>query len=83
MIEPIAVETYLNKEGEILPRAFIWQGQRYSIYTWGRRWKEGDEEHTLVITQGELSFELAYSSLNKVWTLIRKPQDFGTHKARV
>ena len=82
MNEPISVEARFNQDGSLLPIAFEWKGQRYSILSYGRQWEQEAERHFLVMVQGEKVYELAYLIEEVSWRLIRSPRGFG-HPATV
>jgi len=59
------------------PLAFIWQGTRWVVNSVGRTWDVNGEHHYLLMVQGDLVFELAYSDQAGSWRLVRRPEDFG------
>ena len=73
-----ASEIRVELQGEPAPRptAFIWQGTRWVINSIGRTWEADDEQHYLVMVQGDRVFELAFSEVSGTWRIVRRPEDF-------
>ena len=80
MQEPVTVETHLESDGTLRPLAFIWRDQRHAIESYGRRWEQGGQMHFLVQDGSLRTFELAYSTDQASWTLLRTPEDFGPRR---
>lgn len=73
--EPVDVEVQVRPGGESRPVAFLWQGRRYEITSWGR---EEDKEHAgsslhclLVQTAGPETWELCRMREGGRWLLTR------------
>ena len=77
MKEHIEVETGLDSEGSLLPRAFTWRGERFAILSFGRRWSVGSRRHVLVKAPGDKTFEIVYDAQDSSWWMVRSPRDFG------
>ena len=74
--EGIRVESRLRPDGTELPLAFMWEGQRYEIVSWGRestRNQEGrDVRCYLVQTTGPQTWELCQDLMLGQWILARR-----------
>lgn len=76
-LEPIDVEAHFNEAGRPQPQAFIWRGRRFPILGRGRSWRDGSRLHFLVMTPGDLVFELSYAPDTAAWRLVRTPDQRG------
>jgi hypothetical protein len=83
MNEIIDVETRLQANGTLRPKAFRWREQRYEITSMGRRWRHEGVDHMLVMAPEGLPFELAYVHADGTWLLLRAPGDFGSRAPTV
>jgi hypothetical protein len=83
MSEIIDVETRVQADGTLRPKAFHWRARRYEITSLGRRWMHEGEEHMLVMAPEGMPFELAYVHVDGTWHLLRAPGDFGGRAATV
>ncbi|OGO18498.1 MAG: hypothetical protein A2Z14_19865 [Chloroflexi bacterium RBG_16_48_8] len=79
MTEPIPVEARFEPNGTLIPLAFEWQGQRFTIESHGRQWEENGTHHFLVMVAGDRVFELVYLHEENQWELRRSPHDFNRH----
>ena len=74
--EPVSVEARMRPDGTELPLAFVWQGQRYEIVSWGRestQTQEGrDVRCYLVQTSGPQTWELCLDRKMGRWILNRR-----------
>jgi nicotinamide-nucleotide amidase len=74
--EPVRVETRPRRDGTELPLAFVWQGQRYEIGSWGResiKSQDGREVRCyLVQTAGSQTWELCLDLALGQWRLTRR-----------
>ena len=68
--EPVPVEAHINTSGAPHPVAFVWQGRRYDIASWGRTWIENGARCFLVMTAANEIFEL-HSLADGRWILAR------------
>ena len=64
---PTVVETQLNAQGALIPRAFLWQGRRIEVHDWGRSWVEAGRRHALVMTATGSVYELRYDTRDGNW----------------
>ena len=69
MSEPLEVEVMPASAG-VLPRAFLLDGHRQSIRSWGRIWDDAAGRHFLVMTDSGKVFELAFDPRRRSWTLL-------------
>ncbi|HEY70398.1 MAG TPA: hypothetical protein G4O08_07435 [Anaerolineae bacterium] len=83
MNEIIEVETRVQSDGTLRPKAFRWRGRRYGITSMGRRWRHEGIEHVLVMAPEGMPFELAYMHADGTWRLLRAPADFGSRTPTV
>jgi nicotinamide-nucleotide amidase len=74
--EPVSVEVRMRPDGTELPLAFVWQGQRHEIVSWGRESSETQEGHDvrcyLVQTEGPQTWELCLDLKPGQWILNRR-----------
>lgn len=74
--EPVSVEARMRPDGTELPLAFMWQGQRYEIVSWGRESTETQEGRDvrcyLVQTAGPETWELCLDLKLGQWMLNRR-----------
>jgi hypothetical protein len=73
--EQVGVEVQARRDGIARPLAFVWQGHRYQIESWGREGaetREGRSMHChLVQTAGLETWELCQDTETAQWTLTR------------
>ena len=74
---PITVELTVHQDGDHLPLAFCWRGQRYPIDNWGRSWQDADGgKHYLVMTgtllprRSQGTFELYRDAAQDKWYML-------------
>lgn len=67
--DPIEVTARFEPNGEITPRSFVYQGETYPVDSTGRRWKDEDGTHILVMVHGNRVFELIYTGDEGRWYL--------------
>ncbi len=79
MSEPFPVEARFGSDGTLIPLSFEWQGQRYSVESYGRQWEEEGRQHFLVMVSGDLVFELVYLQEDNQWQVARSPHDFNKY----
>jgi hypothetical protein len=72
--EPVAVECYSGYTYAQEPRAFIWEGQRYSVAEIEARWRAPDGPAFRVRTESGLQFNLAFHELEDRWTVVPLPE---------
>ena len=74
--ELVGVEVRQRKDGTALPLAFVWQGRRYGIESWGRESEKMEEDRTLrcylVQTAGAETWELGQDMETAQWTIVRR-----------
>ena len=74
--EPVSVEVRIRPDGTGLPLAFVWQGRRYEIVSWGRESSETQEGRDvrcyLVQTAGPQTWELCLDLEMGQWILNRR-----------
>lgn len=74
--EGVRVETRQRRDGAELPLAFLWQGNRYEIVSWGRestqRQEGRDVRCYLVQTPGPQTWELCQDLVLGQWILTRR-----------
>jgi len=75
VVEGLQVEAQ-TAAGGLRPLAFTLNGLRRTISDWGRKWRQGDEIHYLVMTRPGSVFELVYQPLAGNWRLARRPRSF-------
>jgi hypothetical protein len=71
--EPVLVEARIGADGIPQPVAFAWEGRRYEVADWGRRWIEDSVRCFLVMTPAQEIFELRCLPDGR-WTLARAPE---------
>ena len=73
--ELIGVEVQVRRDGKNRPLAFVWQGRRYQIESWGREGIETRDERSmhchLVQTAGPETWELCQDTETAQWALTR------------
>lgn len=52
--------------GQRTPEQFLWGGQRYRVFSIGRRWRGERGEHVLVQAAGEV-YELLFDEQDLTW----------------
>lgn len=77
MNEAIEVVAHFDESGTVIPRAFVWGGEKRPILSLGRQWVQNGDRHFLVMTAEEQVYELAYRTAEMTWYLLRNQQDFG------
>jgi len=77
MKEAIEVVAHSDAAGTIIPRAFVWRGEKRPILSLGRQWVQDGNRHFLVMTREEHVYELAYRPAEMKWYLLRDKRDFG------
>lgn len=74
--EGVRVEARLRPDGTELPLAFLWQGHRYEIVSWGREGTQRQEGRDvrcyLVQTPGPQTWELCQDLVLGEWILTRR-----------
>ena len=74
--EPAAVEVGHRRDGTVVPLAFVWQGRRYEIESWGRENEKVAGERAvrcyLVQTAGAETWELCLDKETAQWTILRR-----------
>ena len=74
--EPAAVEVRHRRDGSVVPLAFVWQGRRYEVESWGRENEKVAEERAvrcyLVQTAGAETWELCLDKETAQWTILRR-----------
>lgn len=70
--EPVGVEAVFDDQGRLTPRAFTFEGVIYRVQQIGRRWDEGEWEHTLVMTPEGQTWDLAYAAGLGAWRLMTR-----------
>jgi hypothetical protein len=74
--QPIEVTARYDRGGKAIPTEFVWDGVRFAIVSVGRRWKEADGEHILVMVAPDDSVhELLYSPNDGRWQLVKSHVD--------
>jgi len=69
-MEPIEVEVTQGKDGQLLPRRFVWRGSQLRISDVGRRWSDEQGEHILVMVEpGKRVCELLHT--DEQWQMVR------------
>jgi PncC family amidohydrolase len=73
--ELVSVEVHVLPDGSVRPLAFVWQGHRYQIESWGRESTETRDGRTLrcylIQTAGPQTWELCQDTETAQWTLTR------------
>jgi hypothetical protein len=68
---PTVVDARFEEDGSLMPLAFQWGGARLPVASHGRAWATGEGEdlrrHYLVMTAGEMTFELAFAPGTLRW----------------
>ncbi|MFC2030222.1 hypothetical protein ACFLWA_05780 [Chloroflexota bacterium] len=71
----VSVEVRTRRDGRAIPMAFVWQGARFRVESWGRESGETEEGRAvrchLVQTAGGDSWELCQDVETAQWTLTR------------
>ena len=66
-MEPIEVTASFDRQGWATPLSFVWQGHTFPVTATGRRWKDGENQHILVMVPGEKVYELIHNSSDGRW----------------
>ena len=73
--QAVSVEVRLRQDGTALPLAFVWQGRRHKVESWGRVSTKSGGQGTLrchlVQTAGAETWELCQDTKTVQWTLMR------------
>jgi hypothetical protein len=73
--EPVRVEARLRPDGTELPLAFLWQGHRHEIVSWGRESTQSQQGRDvrcyLLQTAGPETWELCLDLALGQWILAR------------
>jgi hypothetical protein len=73
--ELVSVEARQRKDGTALPLAFVWDGRRYQVESWGRQHVETRDGQDcrcyLVQTARAETWELCHNTKTAQWTLTR------------
>lgn len=77
----VAVECYSGYAYAERPVAFVWRGQRYQVEQILKRWRSPEGPGFLVLTSGDIRFELIYSEADDEWAL-RLPADNPPRKEK-
>jgi hypothetical protein len=77
MNDPVQVETHLDDQQRLTPTSFIWADELYTVFQVGRRWQEGEWEHTLVMTSDGATWDLAFSPQSGSWRLMGRTAPRG------
>ncbi|MBN1266223.1 MAG: hypothetical protein JXA25_12065 [Anaerolineales bacterium] len=72
-MEPPEVECYAGASYPERPRAFIWQGSRYSVETIASGWNSPDERGFQVQTTDGSVFNLIYRPQADLWRVEPQP----------
>ena len=76
MGKPIEVTARFGRDGKAIPTEFVWEGTRFLVVSVGRRWKEADGEHILVMVAPDDSVhELLYAPAEGRWQLTKSHVD--------
>ena len=76
MREPIEVTARIDRCGKAIPTEFVCNEQTFPIVSVGRRWKEADGEHILVMVAPEnVVHELLHIPADGRWQLIKSHID--------
>jgi hypothetical protein len=70
-MELIQVTANFDLDGKITPIDFTWQGRQYTIESVGRRWRDEQGTHILVMIPGGRVFELLFGSAEGYWYLAK------------
>ena len=70
-MEPIRVSADFDTDGTIKPRTFTWRGGQYTLDSIGRRWRDENGIHILVMIPGRRVFELLFVPVEGRWYLAR------------
>jgi hypothetical protein len=70
-MELIQVSAHFDLDGKITPTVFTWQGHQYTIESIGRRWRDEQGTHILVMIPGGRVFELLFESAEGYWYMAR------------
>ncbi|HET7009657.1 MAG TPA: hypothetical protein VFI11_02680 [Anaerolineales bacterium] len=76
MTEPLEVERMPTSAGD-LPRAFLLDGHRHNIRSWGRVWDNAGGRHFLVMTESGRVFELGFDPRLRSWHLLDRQSMFS------
>lgn len=68
---PVAVEAYFEENGKLTPMSFSWQGRKVHISDVGRRWREGNVRHYLIMTSAQEIFELCLDVDTLRWRIAK------------
>ncbi len=76
MGQPIEVTARFDRRGKAIPTEFERDGISFPIVSVGRRWKEADGEHILVMVAPDDSvYELLYIRDDGGWELVKSHID--------
>ena len=74
--EAIEVSARFDRSGKAIPTEFVRDGVKFPIISVGRRWKEADGEHILVmVAPDEGVHELLYIPGDGRWQLVKSHVD--------
>jgi hypothetical protein len=72
-VETTNVEARYSADGRITPLSFTWRGESQPITSYGRQWGDEENLHFLVMTSGDLVFELVFVTFSGKWQIARAP----------
>jgi len=70
MDEPVQVEAERDAQERLTPKSFVFGGETHTVYQTGRRWDEGEWQHTLVMSPDGQTWDLAFSTDKGAWRLM-------------
>jgi hypothetical protein len=68
-MEPIDITIRFNIDGQIDPLRFTWKGREYPVTSTGRRWKDEQGEHILIMVPGDIVYEILFIPTEARWYL--------------
>jgi hypothetical protein len=66
-MEPIEVTAHFDAQGVITPLHFIWKGSRFQVESTGRRWRDDNGQHMLVMVASGRIYELTFKNSEERW----------------
>lgn len=66
-MDPIEVTVRFDEQGEITPLHFSWKGSVHRVESIGRRWKDAQGQHILVMATDGRIYQLTFISGEGRW----------------